>query len=152
MTRTHQVSHADFLHFIDMTENTRQKYEAHLRKLKGDEYNRSGEIIGMSFDHPARERGQQLIDDSHDMEDYIVSVGVKTNDGRKIMTEIPTPKTWDLTGDLVVLLEYLDLEPEDLHTLGTDDRTLPVTFDVEEMTYKVDFSHMRDSIIDGNDE
>lgn len=152
MTRTHQISHADFLHFMDMSDNTSQKYEAHLRKLKGDEYRRDGEIIGVSFDYPTRERGPQVFDDSDDIEDYIVSVGVKTNDGRQIMTEIPTPGTWDLTSDLVVLLEHLDLEPEDLHTLGTDDRTLPVTFDVEEMTYKVDFSRMRDSIIDSNDE
>lgn len=151
MTRTHLASHAEFLHFIDMSNDFTQQYEAYLRKLKGEEYRRDAEIVGVSFDRPGRDEGKAIQRDDLDMEEYVVSIGVKTDDGRQIMTEIPTPEMWDLTNKLVVVLEYLDLEPEELHTVGNGSRTLPVVFDTEEMTYRLNFSSMRDSIIDSND-
>lgn len=151
MTRTHLASHAEFLHFIDMSNDFTQQYEAYLRKLKGEEYRRDAEVVGVSFDRPGREEGQPIPNDSLEMDQYVVSIGVKTDDGRQIMTEVPTPQMWDLTNELVVILEYLDLEPEDLHTVGNGNRTLPVVFDTEEMTYRLDFSSMRDSLL-GEDE
>jgi len=127
-----------------------QKLEAKLRVLKGDNYSTMGQVVGTTLEV---ESGEYPVFENHDIEDVRVGLGVETDDGRRIMTQIEPPTTWDLTSELVVILEYLDLEPEEFHTLGNSqaEHELPVTFDNDEETYHLDFERMRDALLE-NDE
>ncbi|UBF23045.1 hypothetical protein HCTV-16_gp62 [Haloarcula virus HCTV-16] len=147
MTRTYLFNQSEYFLLTDMnaTEFV-QEYEAHLRSLKGEGYDREAEIVGVSFDRHGRDEGETIDTSDVEPEDLAVSIGVETKDGRRIMTEIPTPSAWDMTSDLVVVLEYLDLEPEDLHSLGNHGKKLPVTFDGEK--YCLDMGRMRDELLD----
>lgn len=127
-----------------------QKLEAKLRVLKGDDYSTMGRVVGTTLE---TESGDYPIFENNEYEDVRVGVGVETEDGRRIMTKMSPPDTWDLTSELVVILEYLDLEPEEFHRLDNaqEEHELPVTFDADEEIYHLDFDRMRGALLE-NDE
>lgn len=123
-----------------------QKFEAKLRVLKGEEYEAMGQVVGTTLETESGE--YPIFEDDDSLENVRVGIGVETEDGRRIMTQMSPPDTWDLTSELVVILEYLDLEPEEFHELGSGDRKLPVTFDKTDETYRLDFERMRDALLE----
>lgn len=127
-------------------DETTQEFEAKLRVLKGDEYSATGEVVGTTLETDSGE--YPVFEDDDSLENVRVGIGVETEDGRRIMTQMTPPDTWDLTSDLVVILEYLDLKPEQFHELGGGEQELPVTFDADEETYCLDFETMRDELLE----
>ena len=127
-------------------DETTQKFEAKLRVLKGDEYSATGEVVGTTLETESGE--YPVFEDDDSLENVRVGIGVETEDGRRIMTQMTPPDTWDLTSDLVVILEYLGMKPEEFHKLGDGERELPVTFDVDGETYCLDFESMRDALLE----
>ena len=146
MTRT---SPFDEVWFMDS--DIVQEYEARLRALKGGDYSTEGTVHGFRIRQKDRQDGEQYAIEEVDLDKLALAVAVQTNDGRRIMVEMDSPTTgWDMTSDLVVFLEYLDLEPEQLGRLeGSDEYTVPVTFNTDAERYEVDFSRMRDDVLDG---
>lgn len=132
-----------------MSEGLIQQYEAALRSLKGEGYEGKGVIAGVRVKIEGRDEGEEYTLDGVNLEDVKVKIGVTTEDGRRMGVLMPSPRgSWDLTNDLVVLLEYLDLEPEELHRLNGEDYEVPVKFDGGEEDYTVDFDRMRDDILE----
>jgi hypothetical protein len=127
-------------------DETTQKFEAKLRVLKGDEYSATGEVVGTTLETESGE--YPVFEDDDSLENVRVGIGVETEDGRRIMTQMTPPDTWDLTSDLVVILEYLGMKPEQFHELGGGEQELPVTFDADDETYCLDFETMRDELLE----
>ncbi|AGM11672.1 hypothetical protein HCTV5_63 [Halovirus HCTV-5] len=150
MTRTRLCRQSEWLHLHEEmamgADDDTQKFEAKLRVLKGDEYSAMGQIVGTTLETESGE--YPIFEDDDSLENVVVGIGVETDDGRRIMTQMSPPETWDLTNDLVVILEFLDLKPEEFHKLGGGERELPVTFDVDEETYCLDFESMRDALLE----
>lgn len=138
------------------THDTVTEVEAHLRRLKNEEYHATGHITGINIHQEGAE--DSSIPAGTPMEDIVFRMGVETEDGRRMIIALNVPDSaWDLTNDLVVLLEYLELEPEQLHMLGrtyNDEKepvSVPVTYDTENNEYTVDFDEMRGELL-GDDE
>jgi len=151
MTRTRLCRQAEWLHLYEesMTaDESTQKFEAKLRVLKGDDYSATGQIVGTTLETESGE--YPIFEEDETLDNVRVGIGVETEDGRRIMTQMTPPTTWDLTSELVVILEFLDLEPEEFHDLGGGDRELPVTFDSDAETYHLDFERMRDAILEND--
>lgn len=125
-------------------------FEAKLRVLKGDDYKVLGEVAGVSVETDPK---HELEINEHDLEDVRVAIAVDVDDGRRVMEKIDPPTGWDLTNQLVVILEYLDLEPEELHLLndGSREFLLPVTFDFTGEEYHLDYERMKDALIEDNE-
>jgi hypothetical protein len=130
-----------------------ESIEKKLRAVKGEEFTTQGRIQSVDVytgDEPQHGEKTNVCDED-DFGDIVVRFGVKTPEGRKILLKVKPPtSSWDMTNELVVLLEYLELEPENLHTVGRgeDDDIVPVSFNFEEEEYEVDFTKMRDSVFD----
>ncbi|AGC34429.1 hypothetical protein HVTV-2_gp59 [Haloarcula virus HVTV-2] len=148
MTRTRLYEKQRWIfRFEDMTsDDDVQKFEAKLRVLKKEEYQTMGEVVGTTLETESGE--YPIFEEDESLDNVRVGIGVETDDGRRIMTQMSPPEMWDLTNELVVILEYLDLEPEEFHDLGSGDRELPVTFDVDDETYRLDFERMRDVLLE----
>lgn len=124
---------------------TESMVERELRKLKGEEYTATSQVVDVAFENTS---GERVNPDEYSFDELIICVGVETENGRRLLTNIKAPESWDLTEELVVILEYLEMEPEEFHTLRNSAEVhLPVKFDFEEEEYRLDFDLMRDAIL-----
>jgi len=126
-----------------------QKFEKKLRVLKGEGYKTMGRVVGTRLETESGEYPD--FEDDESLDNVVIGIGVETDEGRRVMTKFSPPSVWDLVNELVVILEYLDLEPEQFHELDNREYEVPVTFDESSETYHLDFQRMRDVLIE-NDE
>lgn len=130
------------------------RYEEKLRRVKGEEYTEEARIHGIRVERPDQEPNEEyseMLDLPLDEVEF--RIALKTDSERRIMCVMEPPTSgWDLANDFVALLEYLELEPEELHTIDMESYTLPVFYNVGSEQYEVDFSAIRDTLFAENDE